>query len=53
MALASKADKKVAVDAVAWMFNVVPSVGIIIFNKALMTTYGISFVRILDELQVH
>lgn len=39
----SKADKKAAVDAAAWMFNVVTSVGIIIVNKALMATYGFSF----------
>lgn len=43
MAPASKADKKAAVDAAAWMFNVVTSVGIIIVNKALMATYGFSF----------
>ena len=43
MAPVSKADKKVAVDAAAWMFNVVTSVGIIIVNKALMATYGYSF----------
>ncbi|KAK3043922.1 hypothetical protein RJ639_000621 [Escallonia herrerae] len=43
MAPASKADKKAALDAAAWMFNVVTSVGIIIVNKALMATYGFSF----------
>lgn len=43
MAPSSKADKKAAVDAAAWMFNVVTSVGIIIVNKALMATYGFSF----------
>lgn len=43
MAPPSKADKKAAVDAAAWMFNVVTSVGIIIVNKALMATYGFSF----------
>ncbi|VVB11687.1 unnamed protein product [Arabis nemorensis] len=43
MAPVSKADKKAAVDAAAWMFNVVTSVGIIIVNKALMATYGYSF----------
>lgn len=43
MATGSKADKKAAVDAAAWMFNVVTSVGIIIVNKALMATYGFSF----------
>ena len=39
----SKADKKGAADAAAWMFNVVTSVGIIIVNKALMATYGFSY----------
>lgn len=43
MAPASKADKKAAVDAAAWMFNVVTSVGIIIVNKALMATYDFSY----------
>lgn len=43
MSSASKADKKAAIDAAAWMFNVVSSVGIIIVNKALMATYGFSF----------
>lgn len=43
MAPASKAEKKASVDAAAWMFNVVTSVGIIIVNKALMATYGFSF----------
>lgn len=43
MAPGSKADKKATVDAAAWMFNVVTSVGIIIVNKALMATYGFSF----------
>lgn len=43
MAPVSKADKKTAADAGAWMFNVVTSVGIIIVNKALMATYGYSF----------
>lgn len=43
MAPTSKADKKAALDAAAWMFNVVTSVGIIIVNKALMATYGFSF----------
>ena len=42
MAPSTKAEKKV-VDAAAWMFNVVTSVGIIIVNKALMATYGYSF----------
>ncbi|KAG9131365.1 hypothetical protein Leryth_025163 [Lithospermum erythrorhizon] len=43
MAPSSKAEKKAAVDAAAWMFNVVTSVGIIIVNKALMAKYGFSF----------
>lgn len=43
MAPGSKANKKATVDAAAWMFNVVTSVGIIIVNKALMATYGFSF----------
>lgn len=46
MAPASKADKKASVDAAAWMFNVVTSVGIIIVNKALMATYGFSFGKV-------
>ncbi|VVA37277.1 PREDICTED: UDP-galactose transporter 2 [Prunus dulcis] len=49
MAPTSKADKK-AVDAAAWMFNVVTSVGIIIVNKALMATYGFSFATTLTGL---
>lgn len=48
----SKADKKAAVDAAAWMFNVVTSVGIIIVNKALMATYGFSFGKFLSCLYV-
>jgi hypothetical protein len=47
MAPTSKADKRAAVDAAAWMFNVVTSVGIIIVNKALMATYGFSFGKLL------
>ncbi|KAK6160809.1 hypothetical protein DH2020_004190 [Rehmannia glutinosa] len=47
---ASKADKKAALDAAAWMFNVVTSVGIIIVNKALMATYGFSFATTLTGL---
>lgn len=43
MAPSSKADKKASLDAAAWMFNVVTSVGIIIVNKALMANYGFSF----------
>ncbi|CAM8912402.1 unnamed protein product [Rhodiola kirilowii] len=47
---ASKADKKATVDAAAWMFNVVTSVGIIIVNKALMATHGFSFATTLTGL---
>ncbi|GAB4854111.1 UDP-rhamnose/UDP-galactose transporter 6 [Ancistrocladus abbreviatus] len=43
MAPASKADRKAAIDAAAWMFNVVTSVGIIIINKATTLT-GMHFV---------
>lgn len=50
MAPTSKADKKAALDAAAWMFNVVTSVGIIIVNKALMATYGFSFATTLTGL---
>uniref|UniRef100_A0A7C8ZBX8 Sugar phosphate transporter domain-containing protein n=1 Tax=Opuntia streptacantha TaxID=393608 RepID=A0A7C8ZBX8_OPUST len=50
MAPASKAEKKEAVDAAAWMFNVVTSVGIIMVNKALMATYGFSFATTLTGL---
>ncbi|KAL3504536.1 hypothetical protein ACH5RR_034377 [Cinchona calisaya] len=50
MAPASKADKKATVDAAAWMFNVVTSVGIIIVNKALMATYGFSFATTLTGM---
>ncbi|XP_057776179.1 UDP-rhamnose/UDP-galactose transporter 6-like [Salvia miltiorrhiza] len=50
MAVASKADKKAAVDAAAWMFNVITSVGIIIVNKALMATYGFSFATTLTGM---
>lgn len=46
----SKADKKAAVDAAAWMFNVVTSVGIIIVNKALMATYGFTFATTLTGM---
>ncbi|CDP11437.1 unnamed protein product [Coffea canephora] len=50
MAPTSKADKKAAVDAAAWLFNVVTSVGIIIVNKALMATYGFSFATTLTGM---
>ena len=35
--------REAALDAGAWMFNVVTSVGIIMVNKALMATHGFSF----------
>ena len=47
MAPSNKADRKAVVDAAAWMFNVVTSVGIIIVNKALMANYGFSFGKFL------
>ncbi|KAH9691914.1 UDP-rhamnose/UDP-galactose transporter 6 [Citrus sinensis] len=50
MSLASKADRKAAADAAAWMFNVVTSVGIILVNKALMATYGFSFATTLTSM---
>ncbi|KAF3440487.1 hypothetical protein FNV43_RR18771 [Rhamnella rubrinervis] len=50
MSSAGKADKKAAIDAASWMFNVVTSVGIIIVNKALMATYGFSFATTLTGL---
>ncbi|MED6193278.1 UDP-rhamnose/UDP-galactose transporter 5 [Stylosanthes scabra] len=50
MATATKAEKKAAVDAAAWVFNVVTSVGVIIVNKALMATYGFSFATTLTGL---
>lgn len=46
----AKGDKKAAVDAAAWMFNIVTSVGIIIVNKALMATYGFSFATTLTGM---
>ncbi|KAI9091179.1 hypothetical protein K1719_028243 [Acacia pycnantha] len=50
MAPPTKADKKAAVDAAAWMFNIVTSVGVIIVNKALMANYGFSFATTLTGL---
>jgi hypothetical protein len=50
MAPVKKSDKKATLDAAAWMFNVVTSVGIIIVNKALMATYGFSFATTLTGL---
>lgn len=46
----AKGDKKAAVDAAAWLFNIVTSVGIIIVNKALMATYGFSFATTLTGM---
>ncbi|KAG6530415.1 hypothetical protein ZIOFF_012647 [Zingiber officinale] len=50
MAPTSKADRKAALDAAAWMFNIVTSVGIIMVNKALMATYGFTFATTLTGL---
>ncbi|XP_052188319.1 UDP-rhamnose/UDP-galactose transporter 6-like [Diospyros lotus] len=50
MSPTSKADKKAVLDAGAWIFNIVTSVGIIIVNKALMATYGFSFATTLTGL---
>ncbi|OAY58509.1 UDP-rhamnose/UDP-galactose transporter 5 isoform X2 [Manihot esculenta] len=50
MPQASTDDKKAALDAAAWMFNVVTSVGIIIVNKALMATYDFSYATTLTGL---
>ncbi|TKY51451.1 UDP-galactose transporter 2 [Spatholobus suberectus] len=50
MAPASRAEKKAAVDAAAWVFNVVTSVGVIIVNKTLMTAYDFSFATTLTGL---
>ncbi|KAJ7956933.1 UDP-galactose transporter 2-like [Quillaja saponaria] len=50
MAPSSKADKKAALDAASWMFNVVTSVGIIIVNKALMASHGFTFATTLTGL---
>ncbi|KAF5727679.1 putative organic anion transporter [Tripterygium wilfordii] len=50
MSSSSKADRKAAIDAASWMFNVVTSVGIIIVNKSLMATYGFTFATTLTGL---
>ncbi|XP_073065546.1 UDP-rhamnose/UDP-galactose transporter 6-like [Primulina eburnea] len=50
MSSGSKDDRKVALDASAWMFNIVTSVGIIMVNKALMATYGFTFATTLTGL---
>ncbi|KAJ8449103.1 hypothetical protein Cgig2_004158 [Carnegiea gigantea] len=47
---ASRAEKRAAIDAAAWMFNAVTSVGIIIINKALMASYGFTFATTLTGL---
>ena len=49
MAPSNKADRKAVLDAAAWVFNAVTSVGIIIVNKALMATYGFSFGKFLSN----
>lgn len=43
MTAANMGDRKGALDAASWMFNVVTSVGIILVNKALMAKYGFTF----------
>ncbi|KAK4382327.1 UDP-rhamnose/UDP-galactose transporter 6 [Sesamum angolense] len=50
MSSLSKDDHKRAVDAAAWLFNIITSVGIIIVNKALMATYGFTFATTLTGL---
>ncbi|KAJ4752970.1 Nucleotide-sugar transporter family protein [Rhynchospora pubera] len=50
MAPVSKAERKALMDAGAWIFNVVTSVGIIMVNKALMATHGYSFATTLTGL---
>lgn len=50
MSSATKAHKKATVDAAAWIFNIVTSVGIILVNKALMATYGFRFATTLTGL---
>ncbi|KAK4783677.1 hypothetical protein SAY86_008051 [Trapa natans] len=50
MSSGSKGDNKAAIDAAAWLFNVVTSVGIILVNKALMATYGFTFATTLTGL---
>ncbi|KAJ4822202.1 UDP-rhamnose/UDP-galactose transporter 4 [Turnera subulata] len=47
---ATKTDRKAALDAASWLFNIVTSVGIILVNKALMATYGFSFATTLTGL---
>ncbi|KAI8526164.1 hypothetical protein RHMOL_Rhmol13G0287800 [Rhododendron molle] len=50
MPLSGKADSKATLDAAAWAFNIVTSVGIIMVNKALMATYGFRFATTLTGL---
>ncbi|KAE9462221.1 hypothetical protein C3L33_05873, partial [Rhododendron williamsianum] len=50
MPLAGKANSKATLDAAAWAFNIVTSVGIIMVNKALMATYGFRFGNSLRSL---
>ncbi|KAF7834206.1 UDP-rhamnose/UDP-galactose transporter 4-like [Senna tora] len=50
MSSASKVDRKTAIDAASWLFNVVTSVGIIMVNKSLMATYGFTFATTLTGL---
>lgn len=50
MAPGGKAANKVTLDAAAWVFNIVTSVGIIMANKALMATHGFGFATTLPGL---
>lgn len=50
---ASNVEKKATVDAVAWMFKAIISVGIIIVNKALMASYGFTLAMFLLTLHLH
>ena len=50
MSSISKADRKAALDVPSWFFNIITSVGIIMVNKTLMTTYGFSFATTLTGL---
>lgn len=50
---ASNAEKKATIDAVAWTFKAIISVGIIIVNKALMASYGFSLAMFLLTLHLH
>jgi hypothetical protein len=53
MSPVSKAERKALMDAGAWIFNVVTSVGIIMINKALMATHGYSFGKSLYQLSLY